>query len=119
MTDFRFERTGRIGLLHLYGELTESCVDTLQQGFMVSFENSDYVVVNFANVTGFDASCFKLFCSAYRIFTKFNKRLLLIGLGPKVFKAKDTKDHPECRSHCVPECRDGCLFSGIKNGSVE
>src|SRR5574340_982497 len=110
MTDFRFEQSEGIGLLHFSGELTENCADKLRQGFLISFESADYVVVNFTKVTRFDSGCFKLFCSAYRIFTRCNKRLLLIGLGSQVFRTKDASGWPEGLSHCVLECHGGCLW---------
>jgi anti-anti-sigma regulatory factor len=119
MTDFKFERTGGIGLLHFSGEVTVEDSENLRKGFLVSFESSDHVVLNFTNVTKLDAGCFKIFCSAYRIFTRCNKQLSIIGLGPKVFRATDAQVLPECGSHCIPEYHDGCLWSGIKNGRGE
>jgi anti-anti-sigma factor len=112
MKDFRFEQTGGIGLLHFSGELTVEDTEKLRQCFMVSFKSADYVVVNFANVTGFDSGCFKFFCSAYRIFMNYNKRLFLVGLGPKVFRGDNAGGRPEHHSHCVSECHDGCLWRG-------
>ena len=112
MTDFRFKQTGGIGLLDFYGELTVQDAEKLRQGFIASFERSDYVVVNLKNVSSLDTSCFGLFCSAYRIFIRCNKRLFLTGLGPKIFRVKEVEGRPERPFHCVSECRDGCLWNG-------
>ena len=68
MTDFRYKQTGGIGLLDFYGELTVQDAEKLRQGFIASFERSDYVVVNLKNVSSLDRSSFGMFCSAYRIF---------------------------------------------------
>ncbi len=110
MTDFVFEQTGGIGLLHLSGELNKDGVEKLRQGFMVSFSSADYVVVNLKDVTCLDAGCLRLFCSAHRIFTRCSKRLFLVGLSPQVFGTDDAAGWPEARPHCDAGCRDGCLW---------
>ncbi len=111
MSDFIFEQSGDIGLLHLSGELTEHSVEKLRQGLTASFERSDLVVVDLEKVTGLDAGCFRLFCAAYRICTGCNKRLFVISPGPKVFRALDAAGRPERSSHCASKCRDGCLWN--------
>lgn len=110
MSDLIFEQTGGIGLLHLSGEWGSEGVEKLRQGFMVSFRSADHVVVDLRDVTGLDAGCFRLFCSAYRVFTSSSKRLLLIGLSPQIFGAHDAADRPEQGSHCDALCLNGCLW---------
>jgi anti-anti-sigma regulatory factor len=112
MKDFVFEQTGGIGLLHFFGDLSENYADKLRQGFMVSFESADYVVVNFTKVTGFDAGCFSLFCAANRIFSRCNKRLFLVGLTPKVSETENAFGRTVRPTFCVSECREGCLWKG-------
>jgi len=111
VTDYRFEQTGQIGLLHFSGELTEHCVEKLRQGFIASMERSDFVVVNLRNVTGLDAQCFRLFCTAYRIFCECNKRLLLVSQNLSVSRYLNVIDNVEPYAHCASKCRDGCLWS--------
>lgn len=111
MTDFSFEQAGHIGLLHFSGDLTEQCVERLRQGFIASLEHSDFVVVNLRNVTGLDARCFRLFCTAYRIFSGCNKRLFLLSQDQNVFSYMDNADKVDRYANCVSKCRDGCLWS--------
>ncbi|MHB8882399.1 MAG: STAS domain-containing protein [Thermodesulfovibrionales bacterium] len=119
MSDLIFEQTGGIGLLHLSGEWGSEGVEKLRQGFMVSFRSADHVVVDLRDVTGLDAGCFRLFCSAYRVFTSSSKRLLLVGLSPRVFSANDAADRPQQGSHCDALCLNGCLWGWSRQDSGE
>jgi len=112
MKDIMYEQNGGIGLLHFSGDSSENCADKLRQGFMVLFESTDYVVVNFTKATELDIGCLNLFCTAHRIFTRCNKRLMLAGRVPKVFRARDESGRPLRPSCCVSECREGCLWNG-------
>jgi anti-anti-sigma regulatory factor len=109
MADFVFEREGGIGVLNFFGALTGESVSGLQQGLMISLENADYVIVDFRNVTGMDACCLRLFCSAHQISLRSNKRLLLTGLRPEVFCGVGNAGSLH-HSGCVSECLESCLW---------
>lgn len=111
MADFIFERTGEIGLLIFSGELTEQAAEKLRQGLMTSFESVDYLVVNLTNVSNIDTSCFGMLCTAHRVFTTCNKRILLVGLSPEVRRIRRSAVRPERLSRCVSQCGKSCLWS--------
>ncbi len=111
MAEYSFRQSSHIGLLNLSGALTKDCFETLRQGFLVSFEHSDYVIVDLRHVTGLDAECLSLFCAANRILTGRNKRLFLVSPDPKVSGVIEDARRSEYSFRCDEKCRDGCLWN--------
>jgi anti-anti-sigma regulatory factor len=111
MTDVTFHQKGGLGLLVLSGELTAHDTAKLQQGFLVSFESVDYLVVDLRNVSALDTSCFGLFCTAHRIFTRCSKRFIIVGLRRQLCRPDNAGDRPERPCQRASQCGTGCLWN--------
>lgn len=79
MVDFRFERSGDIGLLSLNGDLGMHCFEDLMAVLMSSLGNSEHLVIDLKHVKAFDQSFMRLLCVACRTSSKLKKRLTLAG----------------------------------------
>jgi anti-anti-sigma factor len=74
-----------MGFLNLNGELTAEGAGRLKEALLISMDNAEHVVVNFANVTRIDSVCMRLFGIAYKKSKRLKKRVTLTGIEPETF----------------------------------
>jgi anti-anti-sigma factor len=98
--NFTFEKSGTVGYLPLHGELTVQRADCVREALMMTLNNTDFLVVDFTNVTSLDPFCLQLFCMAYNASLKSGKHLMLTGVRPGIFKPKPNGPGLNCVLSC-------------------
>lgn len=109
--EFTFERLGGIGVLAFAGMLTVERSAKLRELLLVSLENSDHLVVNFNGVSEMDIFCRQMFCSAYRMSLRTNKRMTLSGLDRNMFQWCDGEEEHFCDTFGAHDCAVTCIWN--------
>ncbi len=78
-TRYMIEQSGDAVELTLGGFLGAQHAHALQEAIVHAFETARHINIKFANVTGIDLECLKLFCEVYRASIVLGKRVSVTG----------------------------------------
>jgi anti-anti-sigma factor len=83
---FSFEQQGYVGVLKFYGKLTLNRLSELKEALMVSLNNTDYLVVNFQNVSISNCASLVPVLTARHRAMRQNKSLKVVGVNDKTLQ---------------------------------
>ncbi len=116
--DFTFEKSGTVGHLTLDGELTVRRADYVREALLVALNNTDYLMVDFINVTSLDLFCLQLFCIACNASVKTGKHLMLTGARPGILKTKLNEPGLNCVLNSSADNICTGAWAGLQAGCV-
>jgi len=110
MIDFKFEQSGKVGMLTINDDLTVQKEDELREALMMSMAFADHVVINIEKVTEVDMTCLQFLCSAYLTSLRSNKVLSMVSPVPDVYK-RAIQYAGYCKhTGCMNQSEKSCLW---------
>lgn len=98
--NFKFELSGYIGILKVYGDLTSDSSEGFGEALKMSLNFADHIIVNLEKVKEFDLICLKLLCSTYKKSRRLKKLLIPVSKAMPAIKTK-LESSGYCKQNCM------------------